>query len=97
MRYLVVCGLSAHLPMSLRARTSVIDTCKVENVMGSWAARYSVENRSDSSGYGTSDCGAIGALIFPRLLYSYSSSKCFSLPLVAFHVSVFHPVAFSDS
>ena len=25
--------------MSLRARASVLDTCKVENVMDSWAAR----------------------------------------------------------
>ena len=65
----MVCGRLAHATTSLRARTSVLDTCKVENVMNSWAARDSVENGSDSSGYDTSDCGAVGALIFPWLLY----------------------------
>ena len=50
--------------MSLRARASVLDTCKVENVMDSWAARDSIENGSDSSGYDTSDCGAVGVPIF---------------------------------
>ena len=96
-RYLVVCGRLAHVPMSLRARPSVLDTCKVENVMNSWAARDSVENGSDSSGYDTSDCGTVGALISRWLLYSDSCSKYFSLTLVACRVSVFHSVAFSDS
>ena len=72
-RYLVVCGRSAHVPMSPRVRTSVLDMCKVENVMDSWAVRDSVENRSDSSGYDRSDCGAVSALIFPWLLYSPDS------------------------
>ena len=53
----------------------MLDTCKVENVLDSWADRHSVENGSDSSGYDTSDCGAVGALIFPWLLYSDSCSK----------------------
>ena len=61
--------------MSILARTSLLDTCKVENVMDSWAAKDSVENRSDSSGCDTSDCGSVGALIFLRLLYSGSCSK----------------------
>ena len=53
----------AHAPMTPRARTSVLDTCKVENLMDSWAARDSVENGSDSSRYNTSDCGVVDALI----------------------------------
>ena len=75
----------------------MLDTCKVDNMMNSWAARDSVENGSDISGCNTSDCVAVGALIFPWLLYSDSCSKCFSLTLVACCVSVFHPVGFSDS
>ena len=66
-------------------KASVLDTCKVENVMNSWAAKDSVENGSDSSGYGTSDCGAVGALIFQRLFYLGSCSKwlfCFLLCVV---------------
>ena len=46
----------------------MLDTRKVENLMDSWAARDSVENGSESSGYDTSDCGAVGVLIFLRLL-----------------------------
>ena len=61
----------------------MLDTCKVENVMDSWAARDSVENGSDSSGNDTSDSGAVGTLIILRLLYPDSCSKCFSLTLVA--------------
>ena len=75
----------------------MLDTCKVENVMNSWAARDPVQSGSDSSGNDTSGCGAVGALIFPGLLYADSCSKCFSLTLIACRVSVFHPVAFSDS
>ena len=60
----------------------MLDTCPVENVMDSWAARDSVENGSDSSGYDTSDCDPVGALIFPWLLYSDSSSKWFFLSLL---------------
>ena len=56
----------------------MLDTLEVENVMDSWAVRDSVENRSDSSGYDRSDCGAVGAFIFPWLLYSDSCSKCIS-------------------
>ena len=63
----------------------------------SWADRDSVENGSDSSGNDTSDCGTSGMLIILRLLYPDSCRKCFSLTLAAFRVSVFHPVAFSDS
>ena len=33
--------------MSLRARTSVLDTWEVENMMDSWASRDSVGNGSD--------------------------------------------------
>ena len=83
--------------MRLRARTSVLDTCKVENVMESWASRDSVESGSDRSGNDTSDCGAVDALIFPWILYEDFCSKYFSLTLVASPVSVVHPVAFSDS
>ena len=36
--------------MSVQARTSVLDTCKVENMMDSWAAKDSVRMWSDSSG-----------------------------------------------
>ena len=66
-----------------------MDTCQVENMMDSWAARDSVENGTDSSGNDTSDCGAVGTLIILRLLFSDSCSKCFSLALVACRVSVF--------
>ena len=92
-RYLVVCGRSAHVPMSLRARTSVLDTCTVENVMDSCAARDSVENGSDSSGNGTSDSGAVSTLIILRLLYPDSCSKWFFLVLLrgAFVYSVLPP------
>ena len=95
MRYLVVCGRSAHVPMSLRARTSVLDTCKVENVIDNWAARDSVENGSDSFGSDTSDCGAVGALIFLRLLYLDSCSEWFFLSLATCIVSVLCLVTFS--
>ena len=47
----------------------MLDTCKLENMMNSWAARDSVKNGSDSSGCDMSDCGAVGAMIFLRLLY----------------------------
>ena len=60
----------------------MIDTCKVENMMDSWAARDSAENGLDSSGYDTSDCDVVGAMIFPRLLYADSYGKCCSLALV---------------
>ena len=30
--------------MSLRSRVSVLDTCKVENMVDSWVVRDSVEN-----------------------------------------------------
>ena len=82
--------------MSLRARASALDTCKVESMMDNWAAKDSVENGSDSSGYDTSDCGAVGAVIFLRLLYSGSCRKWFLLSLVACIVSVLCLVAFSD-
>ena len=82
--------------MSLWARTSVLDACKVENVMYSWAARDSVENGSDSSRNDTSDCGAVGALIFPWWLYSSSCSKWFFLVLAVCCVHVLCLVAFSD-
>ena len=75
MRYSVVCGRQAHVPMSLRAGISVLDTCKVENMMDSWAARGSFENGSNSFGCDTSDCGTVGAMIFLRLLYLDSCSK----------------------
>ena len=52
--------------------------------------------RLDSSGNDTSDSGAVGALIILMLLYLDSCNACFSLTLVACHVFVFHPVAFSD-
>ena len=55
----------------------MLDTCKVENVMDSWAARDSVENGSDSSGYDTSDCCTVGDLISLRLLYAGSCNKWF--------------------
>ena len=55
----------------------MIDTCNVENVMDSWEARDSVENGSDSSGCDTSDCVAVGVLIFLRLLYLDSCRKWF--------------------
>ena len=71
----VVLRSSSTLSMSLRVRISVLETCKVENVMDSWADRDSVENGSDSYGYHTSDCGVIDALIFLRLLYSGSCSN----------------------
>ena len=44
---------------------------------------------SDSSGNNTSDCGVVGALVFPRLLYADSCSEFFSLTLLAYRVSVF--------
>ena len=31
----VVCGRSAHVPMTSRARTSVLDTCQEEAAIGS--------------------------------------------------------------
>ena len=77
-RYLVVCGRSAHVPMSLLARTSVLDTCQVENVMDYWYARDSVWEGSDNSENDTSDCGAVGALIFPGLLYANSQGESIS-------------------
>ena len=93
----MVCGRSAHVPISLRARISVLDRYQEENAINYWSARDSIWEGSDSSGSDTSDFGAVGALIFPGLLYADSLSKCFSLTLVACRVSVFHPVAFSDS
>ena len=51
--------------------------------MDSWLARDSVENGLDSSEYDTSDSSAVGALIFPWLLYSDSCSDWFFLVLVA--------------
>ena len=65
--------------------------------MDSWVARDPVEDGSKSSGRDTSDCGAFGVLIFLRLLYPDSCSKCFYLILVACRVAVFQPAAFSDS
>ena len=64
--------------------------------MDSLAASDSVKNESDSSGCDTSDCGAVGALIFLRLLYLDSLRKCFLLNLAACIVSVVYLVAFSD-
>ena len=71
-----------------------MDTCKVENVMDSWEARDSVENESDSSGCDTSDCGAVGALIFLRLLYLDSCSEWSFLVIAACCVRVLCLVAF---
>ena len=48
----------------------MLDTCQVGNVMDYWLARDSIWEGSDSAGNDTSDCGAVGALIFPRLLYA---------------------------
>ena len=79
----MVCGRLAHVPMSLQARTSVLDMCMVENVLDSWAVGDLVENRSDSLGYNTLDCDAIGALIFRG-----------SVTLVASPVFVFHSITF---
>ena len=64
--------------------------------MDSWTARDSVENESDSSGYDTSDCGAVGALMFLRLLYLGSCSKGLFLALAACCVRMLCLVAFSD-
>ena len=72
------------------------NACKVKNVMDSWLARGLVENRSDSSGYDTSDCGAAGSLIFLSLLYANSCSKRVLLSLAAYIVSVLYLIAFSD-
>ena len=74
----------------------MLGTCKVENIVNSWTFRDSVENGSDSSGYDTSDCGAVDALIFLRLLYLASCSKWFFLVLAAYYVRAFCLVAFSD-
>ena len=74
-----------------------MDTCKVENVMDSGAARDLVENGSDSSGNDTPDSGTVGALIMLRSLYPDYCTKCFSFTLVPPRVSMFHPVGFSDS
>ena len=75
----------------------MLGTCQVENVMDYWSAKDSIKEGSDSSGNDMSDCGTVGALIFPRLFYAHSCSKCFSLMPVACCVFVFHPVVFSDS
>ena len=69
----------------------------VKNVMDSWAARDSVEKTSDSSEHDTSDCDAVGVLIFPCLLAADFCSNCFFLTLVASPVPVFHSIAFLDS
>ena len=74
----------------------MLDTCKVENMMDSWAAMDSIENGSDSSRYDMPNCGAVGALIFLRLLYQGSCSKWFYLVLAACCVRVLCLVAFSD-
>ena len=76
--------------------TSVLAMYKVENMMNSSVARDSVGNGLDSSEYNRSDCGAVGALIFLRLLYTDSCSKWFFLVLVACYVRVLCLVAFSD-
>ena len=74
----------------------MLDKCKVENAMDSWAATDSIENGSDSSGYDTSDCGAVGALIFPRLLYPGTCSNWLFLVLAMWCVRVLYVVAFSN-
>ena len=80
----------------LRARTSVLDTCKLENVTDSWAARDSVESGSDSSGNDTSDCGAVSTLILLGLLYADACNKwSFSSPCCMVCL-VFCLVAFFD-
>ena len=75
----------------------MLDICNLENVMDSWPARDLVKSGSGSSRNDTSDCGTVGALIFPGVLYADSCSKCFSFTRVACRVSVFHPVTFPDS
>ena len=65
-------------------------------MMDYWSARDSIWEGSDSFGNEMSDCGAVGAVIFPGLLYVDSCSKCLSLTFVPCCMFVFHPVAFSD-
>ena len=73
----------------------MLGTCKVENMMDSWAGRNSVKNGSDSSGRNASHCGTVGALIFLSFFYVDFCSKCFLLSLAMCIVSVLCLVVFS--
>ena len=70
----MVCGRLSHIPMSLRARTSVLDMRQVEKVMDCLVGWGFDLEELDSSGNDTSDHNTVGAMIFRGLLYGDSCS-----------------------
>ena len=77
-RYSVVCGHPAHVLMSLRATTSVLDMFQVKSLKGSWSFRDSPKEAIGQFWIRHVRCCCCRFLIFPWLLYSESCSKWIS-------------------